>query len=391
MNSKIKGMPDRTGININKPEIEDDNLDFNPYLSDYDELNLDDELPGDDTNNAPANFRAPSSLTDIKGYQIELLKFNDFFYRYLFKVENNFFVNSTGLYMVFQILFCASSRNSTIILRDFFNFSTIEESIKDLNKLDNLCSSVNHNTANMIIVGDDIKLNKSFINNFDSFLELFIIKNNGKRIQKIANDIGKNINKDIKVENLVILNMSKTIPKWKYLCKDLILGKFNGKKHYFIKKTNESIGYYNDNEFKIIEIELQDDWLLGFLTSKNRSAPDINITEIRDYWKLIDKVHAGEIYIPLIRFENKLKFNGMFKEGKIKNIFNGLDIPKLTNSFLPVDKILHNSSFYMKTPKRTGNSSSTKGTGKYSINRTTMVYIRKKNNWLTVMSGLYSG
>lgn len=386
MDRQLKGMPDRSGIKSNSVEIEDCEISFNPILSD-DNTDISYELSGVHNNKIGTEIKDGMVNKNSK-YQ-DILKLNDYAYQELRKASPSFVFNGIGIHTLFSIIYTAVSGNSLIILRDFFNFTTPTEVHKEWVSLDSLSSSANHRCLNLIVVNPKHRIFSGFTDQIHMLLNNKIIKASGCRdINNILPDKEKVSNK-FKVDSIVFYGLCTVKPEWKYKACGISKKMFNGNPYTFLYKQNEVIGYTEDDEFTIYEVELKNDWSMGFVLSNDSKLPDINLTELGFYWKLMEYQRVKRLYIPTISFYSKHKYNSLLKQGGISQVFSGMDAPKFINGLCSIDRVIQNNSISIRAGK-IGKPSSQSGKGVYIINRPFICYLRRKQDNAMPIIGLCS-
>jgi hypothetical protein len=311
MDGKIKGMPDRSGIKLDSVGIEDDDIEFNPFLSEYDD-NICSGLDGIDDDNIGAGIK---DIANETCKHQDILKLNDLVYQGFKRFTNNFLFNGSGLQMLFALLYPASSGNSLILMRDFFNFSKPLELIKEWDDIDSITSSINHNCMNMLLINPKYKISKRYLTNASMLLNTKIVKGRDSgAINRLlpGNNIVSN---RFKVNNVVLFSYCNIKPKWKHPTFNITVKNFCGSRHKYMHKVDEVIGYTSDEDFALYEIELKDDWAMGFVTSEDNNPPELTLTELNYYWKLMEYNRAQSIYIPIFKQSNKHKYNSLLKQG----------------------------------------------------------------------------
>jgi len=372
-------MPMRPEVSINKPhdyqpsrrQAPKDIASFNPY-SEFADINADTKL-SDGLQNSK------SCINGINNYGF-------FLFDNMLNVMNSAFVFSPYLiYSIFAPLFVASSGNTEIELKNYFNYpraDILTAGIKDISS-DNL-----KNFGNCIIFSDEIDYNPEFCKNINMMSKIRKI-NKSRYIKEVdeINNIIRNMSnlskksvgyETIKTSSVTLVNYGYVQPTWtSYFSKSV-------KQHDldFIMAFGQTFGYFEQPELQVLEINSVEGLCFGIILG------DIELND--KTFKLITQnlkpTILDEVKIPKFSLTTKLRYTNLLKETDLKTVFMDLNCPYLFKSECEITDCLQNIEFHVteksiKTEKTTG----FKTTRKFIVDRSFRFYLRTSQNVIILM------
>ena len=191
---------------------------------------------------------------------------------------------------------------------------------------------------NIIYVPSNIKLNSAFqqyvseLGVIDTFNKNDII-NETNRINTIIrklthgtvnNVLGtKTLNKDT---GLFSINTLIIKPRWMYSFDEQ-----NTKNEFFygtrkrtvqmMQKINTLCLYVEDTYHQLIELDLKNEFMMGFLLSKQNRMPELQYEMLVTYWKHMKEVGVKHLKIPKFKYQCRYRVDSLLKKLGLVNMF----------------------------------------------------------------------
>lgn len=130
-------------------------------------------------------------------------------------------------------------------------------------------------------------------------------------------------------EGLIILNNVQLT--FRLNCHGLERGTFGRKQVNYIIQHNRQLSFFNDGNIRLVETELTDDFIMGFITGSNRK---IEKSEIDFYGAQMKRSEVGSFIFPDISMIHQYKLNKLLQNTGFNELFQQLTVPH----FLPMEK-----------------------------------------------------
>jgi len=272
-----------------------------------------------------------------------------------------FVFNIFNLYNMFSLLYSQSTGATQIELKDFFHFPDRETLIKcaeDINKTINEMKSM-VNSKNMIVVGNDVPVNKSFkndkciifpVNIRDPLDEADRLNAYIKKL--MVYDIKKTVIPEHLMDlQMMLVNLMVIKPRWNNQFDTVV--KFNDKKYMagYCKKYN----YYVDDAIELFEVNSTDD-ILAFGLVKNIGGGGnggnggnggintlaFDCVKIKKAIKGLKPTYFDEVYVPSIKINFKCRITNILRKMGLTGVFTTCNVPSMFSQGVSMHDIVQN-------------------------------------------------
>lgn len=388
-NNYTKKMPMRPNYNINTPVYEIENLQnkksdfknidsYNPYSS-FADIDADTKLSDNLQNNT-------ACVNGINNYGL-------FLFDNMINIMDYAFVFSPYLiYSIFASLFIASSGNTEIELKNYFNFpraDILSSGLKDIltNTKDN---NFINNCSNCIIFSNNIDYNQQFCNNINMFTKIRKINNNN--YEKETNDINNIINKlsgltkksvsyeNIKNCNIILLNYCNINPTWtSYFSKTIVENNME-----FMLSFDQTFGFYEQPGLQVLELNSIEGFCFGIIYG------DIELND-KNYKLITSKLKPtilSQVKIPKFKLQTKLRYSNLLKQTDLKTVFIDLKTPHLFSSQCEITDCLQNIELNISDKSiKSNNINGIKTSKNFIVDKSFRFYIRLASNNTIILLG----
>lgn len=351
-----RGMPIRSDVefkgNINYTQSNDFNLLGNKSVGK--------KLNSFDKPNNYADIDVDTKLTEhVQDKSICVSGINNFgifLYNNLHQIMKHSFVYSPLLlYSIFGSLYLGSDGNTTVELKNYFNFPRNDILTSGLNYIMELITDTKVAYGNCIIFADNIDHNTEFCKYINNFTKIRKVNPNNaeKEADNINNiitqltkpDMKKSIVKDNIINcDVLCLNYACIEPLWvnifsPTILQDVFHSKYLGRisQNYMIAR-NQPFGYYDTPYYQVLEMKSTNNLSMGIIMG------DIELTQ-----KIFDSIILNlkatilaEVKIPLFKIQTKLRYTNILKETDLKTVFLDLNVPELFTSTCKLDDVIQN-------------------------------------------------
>lgn len=413
-NTLDRGLPMRSQFSIKKPIYDsNEHLDFNLYNSKYKKTNMNIKPINDDDKdinnysdikNSTLKFSTQINPLYMCSNNIEQLGSKLYEYIHNTYHNNNFSINSIGLYMLFSSLYLSSTSITEIELKKFFNFPKIDNLTKSINnivrEMDNF-DKTDLSYQNLMIISNDIPYNPKYyednlkhlflmirINIDETYSEAYKIN---KLMKKLLGYNMRNFVTPDSLDNLQLMLLSSIVinPTFDMAFDNIQENIFNYDREtrfpiIYLQYNNKPFGYYETKNQKILEVMCcNNKLLLGFVLGDHDISQSIHH---------ISKTMLDEVLIPTFTDETKLRFNNSLKELGLNSVF-----VQMTSKLFPEKIVMHDVIQNVKViiNNKSNNISinenkhTYKTNRKFILNRPFKYYFRIPKTNTIILSGCY--
>jgi serine protease inhibitor len=123
---------------------------------------------------------------------------------------------------------------------------------------------------------------------------------------------------------------------------------FNGNHSRLIHMMSEKnipCLYSENSKNRLLELDLYNEFMMGFIMSKSNCIPNIDYSELMSYWKNLQETKIRNIKIPKFKYQCRYKADSLLKKLGVINMFINGKFPNMTpiSSGLNVTDIIHHS------------------------------------------------
>lgn len=345
---------------------------YNTKKVDYDKLksynrndfDLFDDASGKMTNITYDDSDQGKLINDTSGISININKFSINLFSLLKRYLNDHFcISPYGLYNIFGVIYFSSKGISENDLSKYFLMIHKNEILGELTSLKQLLDKIIQTKQlilkDIILINNDLTINKTYIEYTDSIIEIYpFCLNNyenetiniNKYINKLSNSpkllIQPISNKIIAKGKIISLNCGFIKPIWKEPFDKIFDSKFIGNTTRIIKtlgQIDHHYEYYEDNFNQLIEFRCIGDILsMGIILPKEYIEPNITYEQISLMMKNIKMTYLDEVRIPVFTEQIKMKLTNVLYHDGLKSIFHKLYIPEFINKETKISDIVQN-------------------------------------------------
>lgn len=310
---------------------------------------------------------------------IDKINNNLFYYLFDLILGNTYTINGIGIYNLFSALYLSSDELTEIELKKIFDFPKKDILYQGLQKINSNIEKINNmvNIKNFMIIGNDVPYDPHYYDSIRDFCVLIrtnvdFPENEANKLNKlIKRVIGADIRNPICAENinglqLMFLATAIIHPIWATPFNKVIEGLFYGvtenKKTYFLHSIEKPYGYFEDNDYQILEIKCAGNGLvMGILLNKRKFMADVDDRKLHFYISHMKEMILEEVKIPVFKQELKLRF-----VNSLKNMgLNGVFIKIMAKDFFPeglvLQDVVQNVKIIIDDSHTGSNQPSTKG------------------------------
>lgn len=370
-----QGMPMRDFMNnekglLKRTESDNPHLDFNLYRSTNNIENVSYYDPysaqTSGVNDMFSNVNEPSKLlseSNNQAFIIDTFNQNSMMLFNGVKMttdsKSKIIMSPIGIIYLIIILYMGSSGDTSHIIKNFFGFSdknVIHEYAKRIRDITVQSGFINQhsiiyvptifnsnnafkNYVSDIGIIDSIELNNNSTNKINNIIQR--LTNN-----TITNILTKNITSDTR---LICLNTTIIRPRWKQPFNKLLTEKnifhsFKDKEVQMMKMINHKALYAENEKYQLVELDLINKFMMGFLLPKQKIIPHIDHNELANFWTSLKEVQIGNISIPKFKYQCKYKIDSLLKKLGLVDIFINGDFNNMCQcpNGINVTDIIHN-------------------------------------------------
>lgn len=253
--------------------------------------------------------------------------------------ESKIIMSPLGILLSLMLLYVGSSNETTEELKDFFKFSdknTMYDIGKDMRKI--IKNSEFITQHNIVYVPNDVPLNTAFqqyISELGAIDVLNMSKLNSEfhRINGIIDNLTNGtINNALGSKTLryntriMCINTMIIKPKWinsfpKELTSKAMFNSFTSRKIDMMMQKNVKCLFVEDNMHQLVELDLRNQFMMGFIISQKNTIPMIQYNQLYNYWKQLEEVGLDYVQIPKFRYQCRYKIDSLLKRLGLINIF----------------------------------------------------------------------
>lgn len=322
-------------------------------------------------------------------------------------IRSPFIVNTYDIYKLFGSIYLASTGNTEIELKNYFNFPRKDILINGLTEINNKQIINNKQQINQqktgicLLFNNGLSFNEEYYNNISKFLTMRKIDTHQSRLEShninqiISKFTSHDMKKTVTANNIDFL--SSLGITFGYINPTFLLNNVNIKNYRFtsiflgpsicqcIEAYEQKFGYIEKEQYKILEIALEG--LNDFFGIVLFNGPQLNFDkkELQNSIKNLKPIYFKKISFPLFAIQTKMKMKNIFKSTDLKTVFIDLNIPELFSDRLKLDEILVNIELKIepKFKKLNINNDEFKSEKEFIIDRTFVFYFRNRSNLIT--------
>jgi len=316
-------------------------------------------------------------------------------------IRSPFIINTFNVYKLFGSIYLASTGNTEIELKNYFNFPRKDILASGLTELNNNKKTNYQKTGISLLFNNELSFNEDYYENISNFITMRKININQSRSEsnKINEIISKFTSHDMKktVTTANIDFLSSIGISFGYINPTFLLNNVNIKKCRFtsiflgpstcqcIEAYEQRFGFIEKEQYKILEIALEGlDNFFGIILF-NGAQLNFDKKEFQNSMKNLKPVYFKKISFPLFAIQTKMKMKNIFKSTDLKTVFLDLNIPELFSDRLKLDEVLVNIELKVepKFKKININKDEFKSDKEFIVDRTFIFYFRNRSNLIT--------
>ena len=397
-----RGMPSRPIYNTRKQDNNEYHTDFNLFNKSGTKLK---KVNYNETSAQYAEVNCSTKISEhIQDKTLCSNGINDytmFLFNNLNKIMNSSFISSPYLiYVTFSSLFLGSSGNTEIETKNYFNYPRNDilndGLVEHLQRTNNLNNCV---LNSCLMFADDIHYNENFCKYISKFVKirkiaLNNIPNEVNIINNIINKSTKHIMKTSVSHNtlhnldVVLLNYGYFEPIFENKF-NIVVDKFNDRKHHFLHASFQTFGYYQAPSFQLLEIKcINDDLVMGIIIGELDLTDKLFMTSIEH----IAPTVLQTVLIPMFNIQTKMKYINILKQTDLTTVFTDLDVPELFEQRTRINDLIQNLEINI-TGKCSVNSKNTLSGYRtdlsFIVNKTFRFYFRVPSINTIILVGTY--
>lgn len=317
-------------------------------------------------------------------------------------IRSPFIINTYDIYKLFGSIYLASTGNTEIELKNYFNFPRKDILISGLTEINSKQQIINNQkTGICLLFNNELSFNDEYYNNISKFLTMRKINITQSKIESrnINQIISKFTSHDMKktITSTNIDFLSSLGISFGYINPILLLNNVNIKNCRFtsiflgpsmcqcIEAYEQKFGYIEKENYKILEIALEGlNDFFGIILF-NGGQLNFDKKELQNSIKNLKPIYFKKISFPLFAIQTKMKMKNIFKSTDLKTIFLDLNIPELFSDRLKLDEMLVNVELKIepKFKKLNINNDEFKSDKEFIVDRTFIFYFRNRSNLIT--------
>lgn len=326
---------------------------------------------------------------------------------YQYKLKNKFVCSSYGLLTILCLFYIGTVKETKNELEKYLKIS-------DKNNLYNSLIDINKNIQkidikNYFFINNKIKLSNNYKKLFRKIgiIESIDINNTPNKIKNLLNS---NLNNLVnKSTNIILINTISFKPIWKinFLKENTQEKEFydlvNTKKVKMMQLFNESLPYYEDNRYQLLEIPLKDNNLIiGIMLEKTVNQliiPPKAETLYSNITKL--KTEKVNVQIPKFNTDTIINSSDILKFIGLQKIFQNADIDNMLdnsiNTNIAINNIIQKTSIIFseseiinKSRDLSYNNNNNNNIFNFYANHPFTYYVRHVSNNIIFLTGYYN-
>ena len=405
-NTIFRGLPARSEFNIKQNRFKQ-NIDINLNLQNNDSNSNIAEFDPTMSRGGLCTVGESTTLTQslsndyIVGNLINE-QYSKIFKQLLHSIRAPFVFNGFSFVQIFASLYNGSNGNTTIELKDYFNFPHNQVLINGFEKINQI---IPLSIGNCILFNDNITFNQEYCKKMSiltKFRKINVknILSETIQLNKIISTLNPNIKKVISSSTISNLNVLLLI--FGIINPTLLLNMYKVEEkvfhsvfhqnimHRYLTITKQIFGYYQNKSFEILEILTEENVVVGFVKTNFNLEFDCNL--LLESINKLKPTLFNVVKIPVFNVKTKLRLKSLLLELNVKTIFMDLNLPELFKSRTCLDDILQNFEFDIgsKIAHKKENSNNGEISSKEFIADSSFIYYVKvpKIN-LILMMGIY--
>lgn len=371
-----KGMPMRSHIVPaihNTQSFDNPHLDFNLYrekpnlkVSSFDPLTQQHQHDlrfarlNDSTQSIIKTSPSSSIIESSNGFTFDFLE------KFLenLKSKKSLILSPYSIMQCFCLLYIGSKNQTENLLRNYFNFSSKQQTHTNLYRINQELTNSNvFSSLNLVCYSNQLTINeayRSFINKIGYFLP-FDQHNPAQDTQKINTLVAQSTGGMIKnflqpqmlANNiLVLINAIYFHSKWKipfnpsHTRQEIFYG-LTKTQVPMMSQITVSHNYFEDMHNQVLEMDYSDNvFSMGFILPKSQYIePFVNQDQFNYYISNLEKTKLNQVKIPKFKIDSRYSVSNLFKKYGLRDIFQYIDIteiiPPMNADSIFVTDIIH--------------------------------------------------
>ena len=328
--------------------------------------------------------------------------------------DSKIIMSPLGTLLSLMLLYIGSSNDTTTELRDFLKLpekNVVHDSGRDMRKIIKDSGFIIQH--NIVYIPNDIPLNNAFQQYISELGAVDIvntdqINSEHNRINGIINNLTNGtINNVLGTKTLgsntriMCINTVIVKPKWanlfsKQFTTKMKFNSFQSREIDMMTQKNIKRLYAEDNMHKLIELDLHNQFMMGFIISKQNTVPTIQYDQLIYYWKQLKEVGLATVQIPKFRYQCRYKIDSLLKKLGLINLFlNGtFDNMCSSTNGVNVTDIVHHAVISVDeggiSHKEQNNINGNMYSTSFVANKPFLFYIRHYPTNTLVTMGIYT-
>lgn len=253
--------------------------------------------------------------------------------------ESKIIMSPLGTLLSLMLLYVGSSNDTTLELKEFLNLpekNVVHDMGRNIRKIIKDSGFIIQH--NIVYIPSDIPLNSAFQQYISELGAVDVLNTNQlnneyNRINGIINNLTNGtINNVLGTKTLgyntriMCVNTIIVKPKWvspfsKQHTKKAQFNSFESRNIDMMVQTNVKRLYTEDSVYQLIELDLQNQFMMGFFISKQNTVPTVQYDQLTHYWKQLKEVGLNTVQIPKFKYQCRYKIDSLLKKLGLINLF----------------------------------------------------------------------